>query len=183
MLERMLVGETLSLDLVNTEWVDHGETVDLLTDADAADAWFRDYGFDPALEDLGALRVARHAIRSQLDSPGPEADASLNAVLEHGCERTVFMDGRPEPTTVTDPGWGAAWAAAAAFAELLATRPERVRQCAHPDCVLYFVDTSRNGGRRWHSMETCGARTKSARHYRRKTAVDRPSGTAAEGDG
>jgi predicted RNA-binding Zn ribbon-like protein len=34
--------------------------------------------------------------------------------------------------------------------------------------VLFFYDTSKNGTRRWHSMATCGNRTKAARHYARK---------------
>ncbi|MFD7026082.1 CGNR zinc finger domain-containing protein [Promicromonospora sukumoe] len=167
MLERLLVGETISLDLVNTAWIDHGEMVEFLAADGAAELWLREYGFDPATEDVETLRAARAAIRSLLESPGPEADARMNDVLSHGYESTRVSGGRPGTTSTTDPGWGAAWRAARAFTELLATHPDRIRQCAHPDCVLYFYDTSRNGSRRWHSMETCGARTKSARHYRR----------------
>lgn len=47
--------------------------------------------------------------------------------------------------------------------------PDRIRRCAHPDCVLFFYDTSKNGTRRWHSMATCGNRTKAARHYAKKS--------------
>jgi predicted RNA-binding Zn ribbon-like protein len=46
--------------------------------------------------------------------------------------------------------------------------PERVRQCEHEDCILYFVDTSKGGRRRWCSMETCGNRHKAAEFYARK---------------
>ncbi|SDZ32480.1 CGNR zinc finger domain-containing protein [Herbiconiux ginsengi] len=173
MVQRLLVGETLSLDLVNTEWVEHGAPVDFLADADAADVWFRDYGFDPESERLDALLASRRAIRECLDEPGDAADAALNDVLSHGHERVLMVEGRPEKAIETDPGWYAAWSAAFAYTTLLATQPDRVRQCAHPDCVLYFFDTSRNGGRRWHSMETCGARTKSARHYRRQVSVEK----------
>jgi len=171
-MQRILTGETLSLDLVNTEWVDHGATVDFLADETSAELWFRDYGFSPETESLDALLAARRAIRAFLDTPGTASDTALNDIFAHGYKRTVIVDGSPQEAAVTDAGWGAAWAAAAAFAELLATQPERVRQCAHPDCVLYFFDTSRNGRRRWHSMETCGARTKSARHYQRQVETD-----------
>ena len=34
-------------------------------------------------------------------------------------------------------------------------------------CVLYFYDTSRNGTRRWCSMQGCGGRAKASRHYAR----------------
>jgi predicted RNA-binding Zn ribbon-like protein len=46
--------------------------------------------------------------------------------------------------------------------------PERVRQFEHEDCILYFVDTSKGGRRRWCSMETCGNRHKAAEFYARK---------------
>ncbi len=172
MFERLLVGETISLDLVNTQWVDHGEDVDFLADTAAIDLWLREYGFDPTSEQVDALLASRRAIRAFLDTPGPDADAALNDVLRHGHEDVRVVDGRPETVVVTDAGWRAAWSTAGAITGLIATQPDRVRQCAHPDCVLYFFDTSRNGGRRWHSMETCGARTKSARHYHRQTAHD-----------
>ena len=57
---------------------------------------------------------------------------------------------------------------AEAVIELLTqARPERIRQCADEDCVLWFIDRSRNGRRRWCSMATCGNRNKVAAHYRR----------------
>ncbi len=52
---------------------------------------------------------------------------------------------------------------AADFAETLASdRTGRLRQCEHPSCVMMFIDTSKNGKRRWCSMETCGNREKAA---------------------
>lgn len=182
MLERLLVGETISLDLVNTEWIADGDQVDFLAAEGAPELWLREYGFDPAEEDVDALRASRTAIRSLLDSPGTEADARMNAVLSHGRESITVTAGRPTTTPSMDPGWGAAWLTARAFTELLATHPDRIRQCAHPDCVLYFYDTSKNGRRRWHSMETCGNRTKSARHYRRYVS-DEKAKQRAESEG
>jgi predicted RNA-binding Zn ribbon-like protein len=46
----------------------------------------------------------------------------------------------------------------------------RVRRCADPRCARVFLDTSRNGKRRWCDMATCGNRAKAARH-RRKVKV------------
>jgi predicted RNA-binding Zn ribbon-like protein len=43
----------------------------------------------------------------------------------------------------------------------------RVRACAAPDCGALYVDSSRNGIRRWCSMERCGARAKASAYYRR----------------
>lgn len=46
----------------------------------------------------------------------------------------------------------------------LLTRPAgRLRQCAGPDCGWLFLDTSRNGARRWCEMAVCGNRAKQRR--------------------
>lgn len=44
----------------------------------------------------------------------------------------------------------------------------RIRKCEHPECRLYYVDTSKSGRRRWCSMELCGNRKKVAEFYARK---------------
>lgn len=38
----------------------------------------------------------------------------------------------------------------------------RIRQCARPGCTIFFVDASRNGRRRWCSMDDCGNAVKGA---------------------
>lgn len=43
----------------------------------------------------------------------------------------------------------------------------RVRACAERRCGRVFLDTSRNGTRRWCDMGTCGNRAKAARHRAR----------------
>jgi predicted RNA-binding Zn ribbon-like protein len=46
---------------------------------------------------------------------------------------------------------------------------ERVGQCEDDrGCGWLFFDTSRNKSRRWCSMETCGNRAKSQRHYEKQ---------------
>ncbi|NRD79148.1 CGNR zinc finger domain-containing protein [Bacillus sp. BRMEA1] len=45
---------------------------------------------------------------------------------------------------------------------------DRIRKCEHENCILYFIDTSKSGKRRWCSMETCGNRQKAAEFYARK---------------
>jgi predicted RNA-binding Zn ribbon-like protein len=64
--------------------------------------------------------------------------------------------------------WPIAWSAVDLLtsADLL-----RVRQCAHSEaCDWLFVDTSKNGSRRWCSMNLCGSQEKSRQYYRRKRA-------------
>ncbi len=44
----------------------------------------------------------------------------------------------------------------------------RVRTCASAACRRVFFDGTKNGGRRWCDMATCGNRAKAARHRARK---------------
>lgn len=44
----------------------------------------------------------------------------------------------------------------------------RVRECAGPGCGWLFIDTSRNGSRRWCDSRDCGNRERVRRHYARK---------------
>lgn len=61
-------------------------------------------------------------------------------------------------------------AVAASAAELL-TSPDlhRLGQCGGPQCGWLFLDTTRNGSRRWCDMQDCGNRAKVTR-YRQKHA-------------
>lgn len=47
----------------------------------------------------------------------------------------------------------------------------RVRTCANEQCRWLFLDDSKNGSRRWCSMQACGNRAKAHRHYLRKKGV------------
>jgi len=44
----------------------------------------------------------------------------------------------------------------------------RVRRCSDQRCPHVFIDTTKNGRRRWCDMATCGNRAKAARHRRRR---------------
>ncbi len=51
---------------------------------------------------------------------------------------------------------------------LTADEAARVKECPGSDgCSWLFLDTSKNGSRRWCSMEGCGSRVKMRRHYAR----------------
>ena len=65
------------------------------------------------------------------------------------------------------------WPAVRAAA-LLLTAPglAHVRECAARDCAWLFLDTSRNGTRRWCDMAVCGNREK-ARRFQRRTRRSR----------
>ena len=115
--------------------------------------------------------LARDAIHRALTDGGTDA---LNAVLEHGrVRRTLTEAGPADVVEVARPEWLAGWLAADDLLRLLGLAPHRIKQCGHPQCVLWFYDTSKNASRRWHSMTTCGNRLKAARHYAAKTSSDR----------
>lgn len=165
-MQRPLRGEPLSLDLVNTEWVDGGTERDLFDSVDATAAWLAEHGH--ASGSVAALRETRAALRLQLESGDT---APLNAVLARGTRTPVLGPDGPGEVVAVDPEWRAAWEAAVDHLRLLGDRPDRLRRCAHPACVLYFHDTSRGGTRRWCSMDGCGNRAKAGRHYARSRSA------------
>ncbi|MGP3927194.1 CGNR zinc finger domain-containing protein [Streptomyces sp. 8N616] len=168
---RPLEGEPLALDLVNTQWRDGGVRHDLLDDPEARREWMAGMGLPGADRPAAvrALRDTRTTIRAVLESPGdPAARASLNAVLGRGRITLALTDEGPaRQLELAAEHHKAAWMAAASLIELLEQHSGRIRRCAHPECILYFLDTSRRGDRRWCSMRTCGNRAKAQRHYDR----------------
>lgn len=54
--------------------------------------------------------------------------------------------------------------------------PGRLKLCEGHDCAWLFLDTSKNGRRRWCSMATCGNTAKARRHYqRRRKSISAPA--------
>jgi predicted RNA-binding Zn ribbon-like protein len=168
---RPLTGEPLGIDLLNTTWVQGDQTEDLLGDLPGTRAWLDEVDIAcPATEQArAALLVARDAIRAHAERPGSgSARAALNTVLRWGSSWPAIMaHGVVAESATEDPAALAGWLAAVNYAELFAATPDRIRRCAHRDCVLYFLDTSARGMRRWCSMAVCGNRAKASRHYAR----------------
>jgi predicted RNA-binding Zn ribbon-like protein len=68
------------------------------------------------------------------------------------------------------------WPVARSAADLLTSSdPQSLRLCAADTCAWLFLDSSRNGSRRWCSMRTCGNRAKARRHHARVRAASAPS--------
>ncbi len=80
------------------------------------------------------------------------------------------------------------WPVALSAAQLLTSDARSiVRECAATDCGWLFLDTTRNGSRRWCDMRVCGNRAKARRHYERRKraawsgAADRPPPSSGPG--
>ncbi|MEU2626897.1 CGNR zinc finger domain-containing protein [Kitasatospora sp. NPDC007106] len=184
---RPLLGEPLALDLLNTRWDAPAGTRDLLDDLDGYRIWLSSAGLaglcpaDGAA--LSATRHTREALQATLSPPydqrrpgrapaDPDAVREVDRLLGRGALRyRLTADGPATTVEVDDPAWLAGWLALDDYLQLLGTAPERIRSCAGPHRLpLWFLDTSRNGMRRWCSMAECGNRAKAARHYRRLRA-------------
>ncbi|AYM42725.1 CGNR zinc finger domain-containing protein [Mycobacteroides chelonae] len=165
------LGEPLALDLLNTRWMSGDGLQDLLSTLDGVRIWLRTNNIHDRCtaneKTQEALLFARDAIyRAVKDDQRDE----INAVLSHGAiRRSLTPDGPVNTAEVPESHWLPGWLAADNLLTLLSDSPDRIKQCAHPHCVLFFYDTSKNGARRWHSMATCGNRAKAARHYAKNT--------------
>ncbi len=168
---RPLPGEPLSLDLLNSRWNNGGSPRDLLDSLDGLAQWLDLNGFGDRATADRATRQALLTTRATLvglvgGDTGPQAVQALNEVLAHGwTSRSLGPDGPRSRPEADSRAWLPAWCAAEDYLRLLAEAPGRIRRCAHPDCVLHFHDTSKNGTRRWCSMASCGNRAKASRHY------------------
>lgn len=170
---RPLEGEPIALDLVNTQWNERGSRMDLLEMEGGVTQWISEHDL-PIPRDLAAVRVAlceaRTALRCCLETDDADASArqALNAILRYGRVVPMLEEKGPGEALEVDEASYPAWIAARNYLELRARwSRKRIRACAHPDCILYFLDSTRSGTRRWCDMQTCGNRAKAKRHHDR----------------
>ena len=125
-----------------------------------------------ALEEARALRETIYRVFSCAAVGAQLAELDLAALWEQYAE--AIAQARPHLSTgaVTltwDMGEdlkSVLWPVAYSAGELLrSAEMRRVKEC--PGCGWLFVDTSKNGSRRWCSMYTCGTRDKMRRYHRR----------------
>jgi len=180
-----LLGEPLSLDLVNTRVRKGGVDVDLLEGPSALTVWLAaEAGRQPwegtaTATDLRVVRSMRDAIAELLTArrtgvpPRQRALQTVNAALSSSTTsiRLVWTPAGPRAKVrVATLGRDALLHALAVDAVSILTGPQAklLRRCAHPECVLQFL--ARNSRRRWCSAAVCGNRTRVARHYLRQQA-------------
>jgi predicted RNA-binding Zn ribbon-like protein len=191
----VFVGNHRALDFVNTEVAADGALRDLLGGVTDLVAWLERAGaLDHASARralarwggkragdalLAEARQLRASLRKLADAavdrrPVPRGAVDrVNAVLARGASFTrVTGDGAGgfiarRALRLDQPGDLLVPIAESAAELLCEADPGRVRRCAHPACVLYFLDGTKNGTRRWCDMRTCGNRANAAAYYRR----------------
>ncbi len=177
------VGNHLAVDFTNTVVRGPDGIQDLLTDADAFRRWLQAAGLPLPAAGIDATGLAtalelREAIRRAFGAwrtgevPAKNELNMLNRALDH--PRPVPLLARrgdelvrrlPDLELSVEE---ALWPIADRASDLLVRGDRRrLKACAGHDCVLSFLDISRNGSRRWCRMDACGNRSKAARHYRR----------------
>lgn len=180
-----LLGEPLSLDLVNTRVRRDGIDLDLLDTPAALSAWLHAESARLAWSgavgaaDLQAVQALRAALAAALAArreggqPAPAVLRQINAALSAraAAPRLVWGAAGPRqqtPAMTAASRRGALMHTLAADALALLTGPlgALLRECAHPDCVLQFV--AANPRRLWCSAAGCGNRARVARHYLRQ---------------
>ncbi|HLL62455.1 MAG TPA: CGNR zinc finger domain-containing protein, partial [Propionibacteriaceae bacterium] len=132
--------------------------------------------FARALRLRQALYRVFSGIAAGAEAPATELDALNQAVGEAFAHTRLQREGdgyhwgwRTDPPALDRMLWPVVRSAV----DLLTSgQLARVKECPGPDgCGWLFYDTSKNGSRRWCSMEGCGNRAKGRRHYQRTRAV------------
>jgi predicted RNA-binding Zn ribbon-like protein len=185
--QRPLVGGHVLLDLVNTvAWrLDPARIVDDVSTADALVAWMRRTRLlHGELADVDAKSAAKALERGRrlredlyrvliaaIERQPPPSDAvealrrsMLGALSRARITTMVPLRWEFVPADVTDLP---VLIALEAWRFLQFTDLTRLRHCADEGCGWLFLDTSRNGSRRWCSSADCGNRARARRHYHR----------------
>jgi predicted RNA-binding Zn ribbon-like protein len=166
-----------------TDFVEWGQHRNLLDGPDAdrllAVAAERSAEAAAAFETALALREALYRVfHSLATGADPDAD-DLVAVQRLYAEAITHARLRPHEGRY---GWewsldeadpdpqSLIWPIAFSAVELLTEgERSRIRVCANPDgCGWLFFDSSKNGSRRWCSMEGCGSQVKMRRQYAKR---------------
>ena len=190
----VFIGPHRALDFVNTEVAAEGRPRDLLPDLGALTSWLVQAGALDRATARGALarwkgtrleatlmsqaRALRAGLRRLADAvaegrpvPRPVVQ-QVNRLLARGTGVTRLVSNHEgftarhglrldQPADLLVP-------IAEAAADLLCHADlSRIRRCDHPACILYFLDGTKNGTRRWCDMRTCGNRANAAAYYRR----------------
>ena len=191
-----LIADHIALDLLNTQARDDGAMHEYWTSGAAVLNWLAAQAIVPApdggaidadallaqalaLRALARQLVTRHKHGEAVDPDGLNVwlDASLSAPhLQRDKDGRLTLTRRARGDTIAS----LLGPVAESVAQLLVEGDfQLVRQCEHPDCVLWFYDRTKAHKRRWCSMALCGNRYKAAQ-FRKTQTLQRAGAKAAE---
>ena len=183
-----LVGGDAALDFVNTDLFSQADrSTDVLRSAEEFVAWCAHAGVaSPSSATVHLSRAQEQAFLREAD----EVRTAIRMIVEAIAARrdfdpaalttlrSAYADavGRAAPTL---DGGGLSWAweppsphgalsvlVGAAVDLLRHGAVDRIKAC--PNCGFVFLDTTRNGSRRWCSMEDCGGQEKMRRYVTKR---------------
>jgi predicted RNA-binding Zn ribbon-like protein len=143
-----------------------------LLQAGERDSRAADHALQHAIHVRGVIRAVFHYVAGGAEPPASALDALVGEVATawQGA-RIVVESGSAAVDWGRDPadlGQVIRPVVTAAADLLLDERLARVRECASERCRWLFLDSSRNGLRRWCDMRVCGSRAKARRYYSRQ---------------
>ncbi|MGJ9420718.1 CGNR zinc finger domain-containing protein [Massilia sp. CMS3.1] len=181
-----MVGDHLAMDLLNTKAQGVEALVEYWKSGDDVLEWLADHDISPAPGsepvDVKALLAQAYALRTSAHEAisrhkrGEFFDVvSLNAYLDgYMTSPKLLQTGDGELTLQPVPRGGAIASLLGPVAESVAKLLvhgdfDLVRQCEHPECILWFYDRTKAHKRRWCSMASCGNRYKAAQFRKRNS--------------
>lgn len=186
--EPPMIGDHLTMDLLNTQARSDDQIVDFWNSGDDVMRWLERHHVTPpgkpprvasadlltqgkqlrnVVHDLIAARKAgrdvdvdrlNQYLQGYLTSPRLERDGQGKFVLAR----------RPQGDAIASLLGPVAEAAAHL---LIDGDFSLVKQCEHPDCILWFYDRTKSHKRRWCSMAQCGNRYKAAQFRKRSSGA------------
>jgi len=182
-------GESLVLDLINTETLDRGRRRDALSSPDALARWWGEacqrypdqcllggVGEPPAwtgelLDAITSLRMALRALATQVVEQLAVKEEDLKPVnailaLSHAALEGTEQGNVKAVMRLHDLEKGSVVVPIAHSALQLLTEFDwrRLHQCKHDHCIVFFYDTTKSGTRRWCSPG-CMNRARSSYRY------------------
>lgn len=179
-----MVGDHLAMDLLNTEARSDGQAVDYWNSGDDVLHWLQRHGAVPpswsgTVDRAGLLAHGRtlRTLARQLITRRKQGEAvdlgALNDYLHIHRSAPHLERDQDGNWALTRIAQGDATASllgpvAEAVARMLVEGDfALVKQCEHPDCILWFYDRTKAHKRRWCSMASCGNRHKAAQFRKR----------------
>lgn len=181
-----MLGDHLAMDLLNTEARDDGKAVEFWNNEQDVLQWLARYDIVPAAEgdsfaptelltQAKALRTLARKLVTELKEEKTPEISELNQYL-HAFDTAPHLardaEGKLTLSRVshTDSIGSLLGPVAEAVAQLLVEGNfDLVKQCEHPDCILWFYDKTKAHKRRWCSMALCGNRHKAAQFRKRSS--------------